>query len=96
MLAVMVSRLAHKTAEAFLDAYLRELSAVGGRSPYTIRNYRNDIGDFLRWSDERHLDPLQTTRQLFREYLGEVKARGMVAASITRRTSTVQIGRAHV
>ena len=50
MLAVMVSRPAHKTAEAFLDAYLRELSAVGGRSPYTIRNYRNDIGDFLRWS----------------------------------------------
>ena len=26
MLAVMVSRPAHKTAEAFLDAYLRELA----------------------------------------------------------------------
>lgn len=89
MLTLMVSRPAHKTAEAFLDAYLRELSAVGGRSPYTIRNYRNDIGDFLRWSAERHIDPLHTNRQIFREYLGEVKERGMVAASITRRTSTV-------
>ncbi|MEP6872193.1 MAG: tyrosine-type recombinase/integrase [Anaerolineaceae bacterium] len=85
----MVSSLPHRTAEAFLDAYLRELSAVGGRSPYTIRNYRNDIGDFFRWCGEREFDPLETNRQLFREYLGEVKGRGVVAASITRRTSTV-------
>lgn len=89
MLTLMVSRPAHKTAEAFLEAYLRELSAVGGRSPYTIRNYRNDIGDFFRWCGDRKLDPLETNRQLFREYLGEVKERGIVAASITRRTSTV-------
>ncbi|MBA4181806.1 MAG: recombinase XerC, partial [Anaerolinea sp.] len=85
----MVSRQAHKTAAAFLDAYLRELAAVGGRSHYTIRNYRSDIGDFFRWCHERKLDPLETNRQLFREYLGEVKDRGIVAASITRRTSTV-------
>jgi site-specific recombinase XerD len=89
MLAVMTSPAAHKTAEAFLDAYLRELSTVGNRSAYTIRNYRNDIGSFLRWCRERELEPLETTRQLFREYLGEVRQAGMVAASITRRTSTV-------
>lgn len=85
----MASRLPHKTAEAFLDAYLRELAAVGGRSAYTIRNYRSDIGDFLRWCDERKFDPLETNRQLFRDYLGGLKDRGIVAASITRRTSTV-------
>ena len=85
----MASPAAHKTAEAFLDAYLRELSAVGNRSAYTIRNYRNDIGSFLRWCEARALEPLQTTRALFREYLTELKDSGMVAASITRRTSTV-------
>ncbi len=85
----MASPAAHKTAEAFLDAYLRELSAVGNRSAYTIRNYRNDIGSFLRWCAGRHLEPLRTTRALFREYLTELKDSGMVAASITRRTSTV-------
>jgi site-specific recombinase XerD len=79
----------HKTAEAFLDAYLRELSAVGNRSRYTIRNYRNDIGNFLQWCRERESEPLQTSRQQFREYLGELRASGMVAASATRRTSTV-------
>ena len=28
---------AHKTAEAYLEAYLGELAAVGNRSPHTIR-----------------------------------------------------------
>lgn len=79
----------HKSAEAFLDAYLRELSAVGNRSDYTIRNYRNDIGSFLRWCAERDIEPLRITRQTFREFLTELKDGGMVPASITRRTSTV-------
>lgn len=85
----MPSVAGHKSGEAFLDAYLRELSAVGNRSAYTIRNYRNDIGSFLGWCRERKLDPLETSRGIFREYLTGLKESGMVAASITRRTSTV-------
>ncbi len=80
---------AHKTAEAFLQAYLRELSAVGNRSPLTIRNYASDIGHFLRWCTEKAEDPLATNRQRFRDYLGELREAGIVAASITRRTSTI-------
>ena len=49
----------------------------------------NDIGSFLAWCTERKLEPLHTTRALFREYLTELKDAGMVSASITRRTSTV-------
>ncbi len=89
MLPLMTSPAAHKTAEAFLEAYLRELSAVGNRSAYTIRNYRSDIGSFLAWCAERESEPLETNRQLFREYLGGLRERGIVAASITRRTGTV-------
>ena len=89
MLAVMASPAKHKTAEAFLDAYLRELQALGNRSPYTIRNYRNDIGHFLAWCDESGSDALTVNRQVFRTYLGGLREAGMVAASITRRTSTV-------
>jgi site-specific recombinase XerD len=85
----MASQAAHKTAEAYLEAYLRELAAVGNRSPYTIRNYRNDIGHFLADCRARHLDPMTTTRQVFRAYLGTLRERNMVAASVTRRTSTV-------
>jgi site-specific recombinase XerD len=80
---------AFKSAESYLEAYLRELSAVGNRSRHTIRNYRNDIGDYLRWLREREREPLQTNRREFRTYLGHLRDRGIVAASITRRTSTV-------
>ena len=79
----------HKSAEAFLEAYLRELLAVGNRSKYTIRNYRGDIGHYLSWLRSREREPLTTTRQEFRLYLGELRDSGIVAASITRRTSTV-------
>lgn len=85
----MASRPAHKTAESFLEAYLRELTGIANRSPYTIRNYRNDIGHFLADCRERKLDPLTINRQVFRAYLGTLRERNMVAASVTRRTSTV-------
>lgn len=80
---------AHKTAEAFLEAYLRELTSVAGRSAYTIRNYRSDIGHFLRWCDENGISPLAITRAVFREYMAGMRESGIVAASVTRRTSTI-------
>ncbi|MBE7520685.1 MAG: tyrosine recombinase [Thermoflexaceae bacterium] len=79
----------HKTAGAFFEAYLRELRAMGNRSEYTIRNYRGDIGHFLAWCDEQSFDPLGMTRATFRAYLGTLRERSIVAASITRRTSTI-------
>jgi site-specific recombinase XerD len=85
----MASRAGHKSAEAYLEAYLRELAAMGNRSAYTIRNYRSDIGDFLEWCAETKHDAFGITRQAFREYLGTLRERGIVAASVTRRTSTV-------
>ncbi len=79
----------HRTAEAYLEAYLRELAAVGNRSAYTIRNYRNDIGHFLAYCAQAGVDPLSINRQAFRTYLGGLRERGIVPASVTRRTSTV-------
>lgn len=80
---------AHKTAEAYLEAYLRELTAVGGRSRYTIRNYRSDIGHFLQWCDDQGIAALSVTRAVFREYMAGLRDSGIVAASVTRRTSTI-------
>jgi site-specific recombinase XerD len=85
----MARRPEHKTAGAYLEAYLRELQAVGNRSGYTIRNYRSDIGHFLAYCEDEGIEPLEMNRQVFRAYLGTLRERGMVAASITRRTSTV-------
>ncbi len=80
---------AHKTVDAFLEAYLRELATLGNRSKYTIRNYRSDIGHFLAYCEEREWAPLDLTRARYREYLGTLKDAQMAAASMARRTSTI-------
>ena len=85
----MASPPAHKTAEAFLDAYLRELQSLGGRSPHTIRNYRNDIGHFIRFCEEGGIEPLAITRATFRTYLAGLREAEMAPASVTRRTTTI-------
>ena len=80
---------AHKTAEAYLDAYLRELRSLGGRSPYTIRNYGSDVGHFLRFCEEAGIEPLAISRATFRVYLGQLREEGAAPASVTRRTTTI-------
>ncbi len=85
----MASPPAHKTAEPFLAAYLRELRTAGGRSPYTVRNYRTDIGHFLRHCAAAGVDPLAVDRTCFRAYLRELRDGGCAAASVTRRTTTI-------
>jgi site-specific recombinase XerD len=76
-------------ARHLLERYLHELAAVANRSPYTVRNYRSDIGDFLAFCDERGADPLAIDRARFREYLATLRSRGVAAASVSRRTSTI-------
>lgn len=85
----MATRPAHQSPSAYLDAYLRGLQAVGNRSPHTIRNYRNDIGQFLAWCEAEGREPLAIDRHVFRSYLAELRDGGIVPASVTRRTSTV-------
>lgn len=89
MYVAVMATAPHRTAEAFLDAYLRELEGVANRSPNTLRNYRNDIGSFLSWCADTEQDALSIDRGIFREYLGQLREGGMAAASLTRRTSTV-------
>jgi len=76
-------------AHQLLERYLHELAAVANRSPYTVRNYRTDIGDFLDYCEEAGLDPLAIDRRRFRDYLAALRTRGMAAASVSRRTSTI-------
>lgn len=79
----------HKTAEAFLDAYLRQLQVAGNRSPHTIRNYRNDIGHFLKFCGDQEWEPLDITRRSFRQYLATLREAKMAAGSVARRVSTI-------
>lgn len=70
-----------------LDAYLRHLDA-SGLSPYTLRNYRSDIGACLGWLSDRGTEPLALDRPTLREYLTSLN--GTAPASMRRKLSTIR------
>jgi len=68
-----------------LDRYLRHLESRY-LSPCTIRNYRKDVGDFLRDTP----DALTITRDDMRRYLLARQESGIVRNSLRRQLGTVR------
>lgn len=77
--------------EELLEAYERFLVAERNLSPYTLRNYRTDLADFVRFTTEAEkADPLAVDRRSFRRYLADLIARGVAQASVSRKVSTIK------
>jgi integrase/recombinase XerC len=73
-----------------LDRFLSYMEAQNS-SPYTIKNYGNDIGQFLDYCREREVSaPAQIDRSLLRSYLAELDDVGYVKASISRRVAELR------
>lgn len=75
---------------AELDAFLESLRFEENDSPHTVRNYRCDLLDYLRWAGRRGLDPLRVTHKQARRYLGELDAAKYARATINRRLSALK------
>lgn len=77
--------------EELLAAYNRYLVAEKNLSPLTLRNYRSDLLHFAGWLEANEdTTILAADRHMLRRYLGELKAGGMVTASLTRKVSTIR------
>jgi integrase/recombinase XerC len=79
-----------ETIEDLLEVYVRYLMAEKNLSPYTLRNYRSDLGDFFAHLDGRGIDPLAADRQVMRQYLVGLRDRGVATASVTRKVGTIR------
>lgn len=77
-------------AEQALAAYLRDLQAARGLSPHTIRNYRNDLSQFLAWLNQRDIPLARLSRAHYREWIADLQSADTADASIRRRSSTVK------
>ncbi len=74
-----------------LDRYVVYLVAERNASPYTIRNYRAEIEQFLRHLDGEGIhDWSAVDRMVLRAYLGWLADAGYERASIARRVSEVR------
>ncbi len=73
------------TIRAWLDRYLETLERENA-SPYTVKNYRTDIGQFLDYSAEHGVNTLVgLQRDLVRDYLEELAEAEYARSSIARR-----------
>jgi integrase/recombinase XerC len=73
-----------------LQRFLRYLQA-NNASPYTIKNYGTDIGQFLDYCRERGVHtPEGVERTLLRDYMAELGKAGYVEASIARRVAELR------
>ncbi len=76
--------------ESLLERFLTHLEA-GDASPYTIKNYGNDIGQFLNYCRSQGVSALeQVDRPLLRCYLAELDEVGYAKASIARRVAELR------
>lgn len=73
-----------------LDAFLESLRYEENDSPHTVRNYRCDLEDYLRWARRAGLDPFAVTHRQARRYLGELDAARYSKATVNRRLSALK------
>ena len=73
-----------------LERYLAYVEGVKRRSAYTVRNYRTDLTDFLRFLGMRGRAFDAAGREDGRAYLSSLQERAVAEGSIRRRATTVR------
>jgi integrase/recombinase XerC len=73
------------------DKYVNYLEAERNASPYTIRNYTNDLLDFFHFLRSKGIGSLkQVDRYILRDYLSHLIDEGFVKGSLARKLSAIR------
>jgi integrase/recombinase XerC len=74
-----------------LDNYVHYLQAELNASPYTVRNYTNDLLGFFQFLTTKGVDSIEgIDKNALRDYLSHLMAQGFVKASIARKLSAIR------
>ena len=73
-----------------VDAYCLELESMKGASEHTVRNYRHDLHDFIRWTQRKGIDMQSITHRDIRLFLGELDAARYARKTILRKISALR------
>lgn len=73
-----------------MNRFLESLRFERNLSQNTIRNYRIDILDYLRWAQRMDLDPFRLSHKQMRRYLAEMDAAQYARKTINRRLSAIK------
>ncbi len=74
-----------------LQQYITYLEAENNVSPYTIRNYLNDLRGFFSFLQESKINGLELIDQnIMRRYLTSLQERGIAKSSMARKLSAIR------
>lgn len=76
--------------EAAARGFLSYLETARGLSAHTVRGYRADVGDYLRWARRAGVDPLDARLRDLRRYLAELDAARYARTTVNRRLSALR------
>ena len=81
----------NESLRQYLERFVIYMIAERNASPYTVRNYRHEVEQFLRFIEEQEVSRLQDVdRRLARRYVAWLSDQGYERASIARRLSEVR------
>ncbi len=72
------------------NAYLDSLRRDRDLSPFTVRNYGQDLYDFCHFLEARHAGFADVTVQMYRAHIAELRDGGMSLRSTTRRGASLK------
>lgn len=73
-----------------LELFCEALRVERNASAHTVRAYRLDLLDFLRWAQRWGVDPLAASHRQLRRYLGELDQAGYARTTVNRRLSSLR------
>lgn len=73
-----------------LDQFCESLQFERALSVHTIRNYRNDILDYLRWAQRNKVDPFGLKHRQMRRYLADLDKAKYAKTTINRHLSALK------
>lgn len=73
-----------------LERYCRHLALERGLSSHTVRAYRADVLDYLRWCERAELQPEEIDHRGLRAYLAELHEARYARSTIGRRLSSLR------
>ena len=73
-----------------VEGFCEALVVEQGASEHTVRAYRTDLLDYLRWAARAGLDPLAVSHKQLRGYLAELDQARYARSTVNRRLSSLR------
>ena len=74
-----------------VERFCVALQVERNASEHTIRAYRVDLMDFLRWANREGILPLSATHRQMRRYLAQLDCAGYARTTVNRRLSSLRM-----